>query len=356
MDRLGYAAVGIGEHDLALDPEHYESLTAEVPFARLSGNLVRASSGEPFWAPITVIERAGKKIGVLSLTRFNPSFARSLPDGDTLLVESPIEAARRLVPALVEEADLVILLANMPLDDARLLARQVEGIDLVLGASDGKLTGGIPIREGGAALAYAGRLGQNLAELRLHFHEGRPPDVELYMHTLDRFYPEDEDMGTEVRAALRAVNQEHRRQAERRRRATASAAEGAEAAETALTYRGVEICADCHPQAVERWRQSAHAGAFRILQIQDADFNPECVGCHVVGEGEPGGFVDSLSTPELQDVQCEACHGPARDHPEDPSLALRPVRISDCMTCHDSENSPEFNYYSYWPRIRHGMD
>jgi hypothetical protein len=356
MERLGYAAVGIGEHDLALDAEHYESLTAEATFARLSGNLVRASSGEPRWTPTTVVESAGRRIGLLSLTRFNPAFVRSLPDGDTLLVESPLEAARRLVPRLREEAELVVLLANMPMDDARLLVRQVEGIDLVLGTWDGTLSGGIPVREGGTTLIYAGQLGQHLAEVRLHFREGRQPDVELFMHTLDRFYPEDEAMSAEVRATLRAVNQEHRRQAERRRRAAEEAPPAEAATGSELTYRGVEICADCHPAAVERWRQSAHAGAFRILQNQDADFNPECVGCHVVGSGQPGGFVDSLSTPELQDVQCEACHGPARDHPEDPSLTLQPVRISDCTVCHDAENSPEFNYYSYWPRIRHGLD
>lgn len=356
MDRMGYAATGIGEQDLALDPEHYDSLTAEASFARLSANLVRASNGEPVWEPFTLVESAGKKIGVLSLTRYNPAFARSLPDGDTVLVASPLESARRLLPRIREEADLVVLLANMPMDDSRLLVRQVKGIDLVLGAWDGKLSGGIPVREGGTAIIYAGRLGQHLAEVRLHFREERQPDVELYMHGLDRFYPEDEAMNTSVRATLRALNEEHRRQAERRRAAAEGLAAKPTASESKLTYRGAEICTDCHPAAVERWRQSAHAGAFRILEMQEADFNPECVGCHVVGEGEPGGFVDALSTPKLRDVQCEACHGPAGDHPEDPSLALRPVRISTCTACHDSENSPEFNYYSYWPRIRHGAE
>ena len=35
--------------------------------------------------------------------------------------------------------------------------------------------------------------------------------------------------------------------------------------------------------------------------------------CHVVAYNEDGGYIDMELTPELKDVQCEACHGPGKN-------------------------------------------
>jgi len=92
----------------------------------------------------------------------------------------------------------------------------------------------------------------------------------------------------------------------------------------------------------------------QTLVDKNADFNPECIGCHVVGFKKKDGFADNATTPALANVQCEACHGPAGRHLENPAVPYGRAGKSACLPCHTRENSPSFDFNVYWPRIRHG--
>jgi hypothetical protein len=118
-------------------------------------------------------------------------------------------------------------------------------------------------------------------------------------------------------------------------------------------YVGGETCAACHQEAQGSWEGSGHARAFQTLVDANQDFSPECVGCHVVGFGRRGGFVNAKATAELKDVQCEACHGPGSLHVEAPGGGYGAAGARSCLGCHDTEHSPEFDFYTYWPRIKH---
>ena len=100
-------------------------------------------------------------------------------------------------------------------------------------------------------------------------------------------------------------------------------------------------------------RESVPYKAFDALVEGNQDFNEECVGCHVVGFGRKGGFANAKATPELANVQCEACHGPGSIHAESPAAGYGAAGARSCLRCHDPQNSPEFDFYSYWPKIRH---
>ena len=67
-----------------------------------------------------------------------------------------------------------------------------------------------------------------------------------------------------------------------------------------------------------------------------------------------GGFQALYSTPQFANVQCEACHGPGGVHAEKPRKGYGYVQTpSDCVTCHTRDNSPDFNFAAYWPKIKH---
>jgi peroxiredoxin len=120
-------------------------------------------------------------------------------------------------------------------------------------------------------------------------------------------------------------------------------------------YSGNDVCGVCHELAHETWTYTKHATAFDTLVTHAADADPECIGCHVVGYGEPGGFKSARETPELEDVGCESCHGRGGPH-------LSPDFVKDgnyqtaCGRCHDPTHSLGFEYASFLPRISHAAN
>ncbi len=46
---------------------------------------------------------------------------------------------------------------------------------------------------------------------------------------------------------------------------------------------------------------------------KDYTTDEKCLKCHTTGYGEPSGFKNLTDTPDLINVQCEACHGPGAD-------------------------------------------
>ncbi len=108
-------------------------------------------------------------------------------------------------------------------------------------------------------------------------------------------------------------------------------------------YQGAQVCATCHRETYLSWSLTPHAASLYALVRSGKHTKPECVRCHALGAGEPGGFQDVKTTPWLADVGCEACHGRAGGHgaPRQSSTGTAEqarARISStCSACHDSE-------------------
>lgn len=108
--------------------------------------------------------------------------------------------------------------------------------------------------------------------------------------------------------------------------------------------------------------------AHKIDPDKDYTNDPNCVGCHTTGYGQPGGFVSLAKTPTLVGIQCEACHGPGGGYmkPELMSLKNKEYKRSDliaaglvvpsaetCKTCHN-EKSPFYKPFDYKTRLKEG--
>ncbi len=120
-------------------------------------------------------------------------------------------------------------------------------------------------------------------------------------------------------------------------------------AKGAPSYVGMEACEDCHPEAVEFWQTTRHAGAYATLERDNKQFDLSCVGCHVTGYREPGGS-EVVQNQGLRDVQCETCHGPGSLHADDGAVELiaRDTTEHLCQgSCHTPEHSDTFAYEPY---------
>jgi peroxiredoxin len=103
-------------------------------------------------------------------------------------------------------------------------------------------------------------------------------------------------------------------------------------------YSGNEVCGVCHEQELATWQYTRHATAYDTLVTHSADRRTDCVGCHVVGFEEKGGYDFKRRPAGLEGVGCESCHGRGGPH-------LSPTFVSKdapdggypnvCATCHN---------------------
>ena len=118
------------------------------------------------------------------------------------------------------------------------------------------------------------------------------------------------------------------------------------------SYVGMSSCGDCHNDAVEFWKKTVHANAWKTIVDRGQQFDYDCIGCHVTGWGKPGGS-NLAHNDTLRDVQCETCHGPASIHvakggEEKPPAILRGPADDLCATqCHTHEHSDTFQHDAY---------
>jgi len=155
-------------------------------------------------------------------------------------------------------------------------------------------------------------------------------------------------------------------------------------------FAGSEACADCHTEATEAFEKTTHSHATQTLIDLDPPrhFDPECLSCHVTGWDAQrffsyaSGYIDLKKTPHLRANGCENCHGPGAAHVaaelgnvdvSDEELRKRQLAmrltiienegnregqalgtvVNNCLECHDLDNSPEFDFQEYWPKVEH---
>ena len=118
-------------------------------------------------------------------------------------------------------------------------------------------------------------------------------------------------------------------------------------------YGGDVACRVCHGQQHADWALTRHACAWDTLVRLGKDDDPKCARCHVVGQGERGGFVSKRRTPHLVNVQCESCHGRNGCAAFRADRSAPAVAAARCTPCHDAVHSPRFDFAGYRPRILH---
>lgn len=113
-------------------------------------------------------------------------------------------------------------------------------------------------------------------------------------------------------------------------------------------YQGDLVCSQCHEQEAQSWALTHHAIAYRTLYARNEAENTKCVGCHVTGMDEPGGFVLGDHGSPMSGVGCESCHGPSGPHDGE-----RKDATASCIECHDAEHSVRFDTERAMPHIDH---
>jgi 2',3'-cyclic-nucleotide 2'-phosphodiesterase (5'-nucleotidase family) len=180
MQEMGYDAVTIGNHeyDYGADILAQYLLQAGYPEAHEKTLVVAANTEAPSDHPLAAQSLYGKtgmfeldnglKVGVFGL--IGEDAILSMGETGDMQFADQHETARRMVAELKEQgADVIVALSHSGVDEDRELAREVRGIDIIVG---GHCHTALfePVLQGGTIIVQAGSLGVYLGQLELAYN------------------------------------------------------------------------------------------------------------------------------------------------------------------------------------------
>ena len=371
---MGYAAVGFGPGDLRLPAEELVAAVAPVgdqPTPFVSANVGLLGLDANITPRFRIVEAGGLRFGIVSV--LGDAEAKQLRNDAIEIV--PAAQGLEAAAAELKKANCThqILLSWASPEETKSLAARFPHFDIVAtaGGAD-EPPAELPTLPGGARLVELGHKGMFAVAIAF-FADAQKP-LRSQRVPLDARWGEAEDMIT-----LLATYQ--------------SQLESLGLTGLGLTavrhpsgrrFAGSASCADCHQYAFDVWKDTPHATALATLEEQTPrrDGDPECLSCHVVGwapqryEPFEGGFAGMKATPHLAHQGCENCHGPAAAHAAvergdvrasvterdrlRSELAMsidtpegKQKAVNNCLECHDLDNSPQFDFDTYWPQVEH---
>jgi hypothetical protein len=342
MKLLGTDAVGVSERELRWGIAYLRHQIKRTALPVLSSNLLETKTGKPALQPYLIKKVGSVRVGVFSLMSDKVELG---PARDSLRVEEPSAAAKRTIAEMRKKgAQVVVLLSQLGKVESEDLVAAVPGVDAVItGHNVPLLSKGRMIKN--TVASYGGEQGQYLSRTILTLgaqNKVATGDNESIM--LGPEVGEKPEMAKLVKTFEDGFN-EKMRKAERDRTAAALATKDPE------HFLGADLCMRCHQDEGDQWKTTSHSQAWQTLVEVKKDATPDCIPCHVVGYKQAGGFQTGADAPRLVNVQCENCHGMGTRHEE--FATSRRVTEQVCVTCHQGENDPAWNWEKKMPMVAH---
>lgn len=371
---MDYQAIGIGKSDLRF-PAYFlltftapPSATEASPF--MSANVGIYGFNDAYLLPYKVINENGLRIGVTSVVCPDQNLQHR---DESILLDDPAKKLREILPKLRKEnCDKLILIVHGTEQETQNLAKQFVDFDFVL-TSDGAT---IPpdhakILNGKQQLIEVGEKGKYAIVLGIYDDPAQP--LRYQRVALDSRYEQSQEVHLlmqEYQNVLKNLITSKGYKGGLGLNAVESSQKS-----TLGDYVGSSKCESCHEESYRIWRRNRHSTAWNSLIVTASpirNFDPECISCHVIGwhgiQNFPyvGGYVSEETTPHLLNVGCESCHGPGSKHIEaelGDNISLQDkirenMRLGEnvkqvCFSCHDNDNSPDFDFDSYYKIIEH---
>lgn len=300
------------------------------------------------FTPYTVLEKNNGRTKMLVTSVLDPALSTS---GKTpQLITDPITALRHINEQVTH--DLFVVIVHGGSEMRSMIIEQCPDIDLVIDGTSTEFeynppTGGQP------PVVANNSQGMYVAYIDYVFRENGTADFSDPGQI--RVAVDKVKADPAVSALIREYNA--RREAFLKRPADSGRTSTIEL-EAHVHYVGSESCRLCHPANNDCWAKTRHAGAMESLSARSRQNDPSCLYCHMTGmdKNSPPDMLMGTAAPAMAGVQCEACHGPGREHASDPQNAhMLSIDENTCTRCHTKFRDPGFDFHHDLDKLNCGI-
>jgi len=132
LNHLGYNTMAAGNHEFDFGYEQLLKLRDMLKYPVISANVFKAD-GKELLVPAYYAEIGGKKFAFIGFVAEDTPILTHPDNVKGLTFKNPVEVAKAAVPKLKQEVDHVIVISHVGIEVDREIAKNVPGIDLIVG-------------------------------------------------------------------------------------------------------------------------------------------------------------------------------------------------------------------------------
>lgn len=188
MNAMGYQFMALGDRDFGYGVKQNERLQEMAKFPMRGANVIVESTGEAFLGqPALIFSVGGLRVGMLALGCHSSTLSAGRDATAGLTFTKGTAEASNHVSKLRSSADVVVVVSHMGSDMDRVLARDVPGIDIIIGAhSHESLTEKVVTASSGNGVWMSQALsnGVCLGEMSVTVENGKVASVASRLHVI----------------------------------------------------------------------------------------------------------------------------------------------------------------------------
>ncbi len=387
---MGYQAVAFGPDDLKtsdvdlLSSIENAKVKDQTPF--VAANIKWIEDG--FGVTHKVVKSGKYKIGITAI--LGNKYAKKY-SSDVFTVSDSDKALEAVIPKLrAERCNVMVLISHSTLEDAARLAKKFPSFDVLVttgGAGEPKqVPDEIKVGEHTTSVVQVGTKGMHVGVIGFFEDKGRLR-LQYQRVPMDHRFKDSEA----IKKVFKAYQAELKIRGLKNLGIKPVGHPLQDGDKHKRRYVGSDSCKDCHPDAYDVWKKGKdgkggpHYRATKDLTDPGErtwvtrEHDPECLSCHVTGWNPQKYFPYESGYLKLADKLlhgngCENCHGPGSRHVDAENgdidvdeetqakyvkemiVTLAEAKANLCISCHDIDNSPDFEFEKYWKAIEHYED
>lgn len=132
LNSLGYGAMAAGNHEFDYGYEQLLKLADQLDYPMINANVYKAD-GTNLLVPTYTAKVGDQTIAFIGFVTEDTPVVTHPKNVIGLTFKDPVEIAKKLVPEMKEKADHVVVLSHIGVEKDREIAKNVSGIDLIIG-------------------------------------------------------------------------------------------------------------------------------------------------------------------------------------------------------------------------------